>query len=60
MNIALFMSVVSWFSLMYMPLRLMIVIGLWAVVLQHNEFFNSLGQVIVAKIKNLDAEELLQ
>ena len=60
MNAALVCALASWFGLMFMPLRLMVVMGLWISVLHHSEFFNSLGQVALKKTREIDTGLLIQ
>ena len=56
MNGLFFCAFGSWFSLTFLPLRLLAVFGLWLVVLYNNEFANNFGQVLLNKLKSVDIE----
>ena len=60
MNGALFCAFASWFGLMFMPLRLLVVLGLWIAVLQNSEFVNSLGQILLKKVTDLDKDLVIK
>ena len=59
MNAAILCSVTSWFGLMFLPLRLGVVLGLWAAFLSQNEFFFSLGEVTLKKVSEIDQKKLM-
>ena len=59
MNAAILCSVASWFGLTFLPLRLGVVMSIWAVFLSHNEFFYSLGEVTLKKASDIDQEKLM-
>ena len=60
MNGAFFVAFASWFGLMFMPLRLLAIAGLWIVVLQNSDFAHILGQAILKKLREVDTDKLIR